>query len=89
MAQLLKEVKADNTAKVLELLQSSSHDLNQVDPKTGDSLIHLAIKNTNSSILSNLVSKDRSNHADPNLENEDGLTPLICAVDSNYMEGIQ
>ena len=87
MSQLLKEIKSDNTSKVLELLQSSSHDLNQVDPKSGDCLIHIAIKNANSSILSNLVSKDRSNHADPNLENEDGRTPLICAVECNYLEG--
>lgn len=41
---LLKEVKLDNTEKVLELLQSVQ-DLNQIDQRTGNSLLYLAIKN--------------------------------------------
>lgn len=51
--QLLKEIRNDNTEKVLELLEGEEnlalHD------KKGKSLLHLAIENQNADILEELV----------------------------------
>ena len=38
--------------------------------------------------MQNLLSKTLEKSSDPNIENEDGLTPLILAVHNNYMDGV-
>jgi len=83
---LLKEVKQDRTEKVLELLQGPQ-DLNAIDTKTGNTLLHLAISNTNSTILGALLRGE--NKPELNILNKEGLSPLCFAVLQNYEEGVE
>lgn len=66
---LLNLVRTDNTDKILELLQTPQ-DLNVIDPKTGNSPLHFAIKNQNAVVLRELLAcKTAIVPANPNILN--------------------
>jgi len=74
---LLKEVKQDRVEKVMELLQGPQN-LNQVDQKTGNTVIHYTINNLNEEILKMLLNLPTK--PDLNILNKEGLAPLQFAV---------
>jgi ankyrin repeat protein len=80
---LAKEVRNDNTERVLEALQSPQ-DLNIKDTKTGHPLIHLAIENQNMTILRAIISHEPK--PDLNILSEDGLPALSFAIELNNVE---
>jgi len=81
---LLKEIKADNTQKVLELLQSPQ-DLTVKDKK-GNSLIHMAIDNANMIILKALINSNPK--PDLNAFNNDGVPPVSFAIEMNQIDAV-
>ena len=83
---LLKEIKQDNTSRVLELLQGPQ-DLNILDKKSGNSLLHIAISNQNEIILKALLSHNPQ--PDLNIYNDDGVPPLSYAIELNNLDAIQ
>ena len=85
---LINTIENGNLAKVQELLPSADHlkNFQTTDEKTGDSLIHLAVRSSNNDILEFLLKKIR---LDPNLTNSNKDNPLHLAVENNDKKAVE
>lgn len=83
---LLKEVRSDNTSKILELLQSKP-DLTLTD-KAGNTLLHLAVTNQNEVVIKQLLVANNG-QMNINASNEEGISPLSLAITQNYNDGVE
>ena len=74
-----------NRHDLLEALIKRGGDLNERDPDTSDTALHIAIKSNNLHILEQLLKAG----ADPNLINRFGKTPLKLGALNGYPEATQ
>lgn len=84
---LISALKSKNIPKFFELLQSPSLSLLDTDPKTGRTVLHLAVVSSDSSILSSLLSLSSSLPIDS--VDYDGMTPLALAVEESNFHAIE
>ena len=82
---LLKEVRSDNTPKILELLQGKP-DLSVTD-KNGNNLLHLAILNQNEVVLKQLLAANDGS-LNINACNEDGIPAISLCISQNFADGV-
>ena len=82
-AELVKELKKQNASKVGQLLknQRDNIDVNYFDPKSKKGFLHMAIQNSDSdSLVEILKSSNESNTIDLNIQDNDLNTPLAFAA---------
>lgn len=82
----LKAVKARDGAKVTSLISSpGSVVINNRHPDTGDGGLHMVVRERDSNWLGFLLSKG----AKPDLQNNEGSTPLALAAQLGWAEGAE
>jgi ankyrin repeat protein len=80
LAGLIKLLRKGDHEKLSEALHSENHNLNELDPKTGKSLLHLAIESADEAAVAILT---KLPGLDLDLPSRDGELPLEMAVRLN------
>ncbi|CAD8101647.1 unnamed protein product [Paramecium sonneborni] len=83
---MIKEFLKDNTDNCLDLIEKGDN-LEEIDRKSGKSLLQIAITNKNLTLVKALISKKK---ADVNFVNQiDKSTPLFTSIQLNFLEAAQ
>ena len=85
---LIDAIENGNLADVQKLLPSADHleNFQTKDEKTGDSLIHFAVRSGKNDILEFLLKERRLN---PNLTNSNKDNPLHLAIENNDIKAVE
>lgn len=84
--EFLKAVRDSDGSKVNEFLRDKSlRIVNSKDRNTGEGALHIVARRSDALYLRALLQADDSN---PNLQDRRGNTPLIVAVEQNWVEGV-
>lgn len=84
--QFLEAIKKQDGAKVMKILtDTNSGIINTRDRGTGEAALHIIVRQGDSTWLRYLIQKG----ANPNIQDGRGNTPMMIAVESNYVEGVQ
>ncbi|CAK95107.1 unnamed protein product (macronuclear) [Paramecium tetraurelia] len=82
---MIREFQKDNTESCLDLIDKGEN-LDEIDKKTGKSLLQIALTNNNLKLVKALLAKK----ADVNFVNHiDKSTPLFTSIQLNFLEGAQ
>lgn len=80
----LKAVRDGNAAKVMEIANNpSSNAINYQDPSTGEGALHILVSDRNLQWVGFLLARG----ARPDIQNNDGTTPLGLAAQLGWTEG--
>ena len=84
--QFLEAIKKQDGTKVMKILtDTNSSIINTRDRGTGEGALHIIIRQGDSTWLRYLIQKG----ANPNIQDGRGNTPMMLAVEANYLEGVQ
>lgn len=78
--QLIKVIKKGDIEKAAEILQETTLNINELDPKSGKGVIHLAMENADLEMFKILITYPGIN---PELPSKDGEYPLETAIRLN------
>lgn len=84
--EFLKAVRNADGSKVNEFLRDKSlRIVNSKDRNTGEGALHIVARRSDALYLRALLQADDCN---PNLQDRRGNTPLIVAIEQNWVEGV-
>lgn len=84
--QFLEAIKKQDGTKVMQVLTDSNGSIiNARDKATGEGALHIVTRQQDSTWLRFLIQKG----ANPNIQDNNGTTPMMIAVELGYIEGVQ
>lgn len=83
--QFLEAVRKGDGTKVMQLMTDTNGSIvNTKNRETGEAALHIIAKSGDTTYLRFLLQKG----ANPNIQDRDGNTPMMIAVNSSFVEGV-